>query len=356
MAITRGEVKRYPVEQKSDIGVCRRSAVNFAKELGFNDILASDIAIIVSELTSNIINHGGKYGFLLICSIQNEKNKKGLEFWGCDNGRGISNKFQVINDGYSSHNSLGIGLGSIQRLSDEFEINPKSLPKIIEAETSPDTKKWTVINSRKWLLNAEWKGINKNITIGAASRPKPGENQNGDEFIINHLSHKNTLIAVIDGLGHGKNAAIASQVAKEQIQNNQDLPLNNLMDQIHCSLKGTRGATIGIACIDQEEEQVQFCGIGNVECYVITKMKKHNLLSSAGIVGHNIRTPRIYNKKFEYNDCLILHSDGIKSSWYYDFNNWEKHPQCIAEEIINLHSRLTDDATFIIARNTSQDR
>ena len=122
MDISRNQIERLSIEDRSSVGACRRKVNRFAEEWGFTRIEIEEIAISVTELVTNVLNHGGGKGQLVLCGVKDEEDHKGLEIWCFDYGKGISEMWLAVLDGYSSMNSLGIGIGSIQRLSDEFEI------------------------------------------------------------------------------------------------------------------------------------------------------------------------------------------------------------------------------------------
>ena len=344
-----------PVEGDSDVGECRRKAVHFAKGAGFSDLQAGETAIVATELLTNVLRHGGAERYCAICMVSDTQDRQGIEIWCYDNGGGIADTFEAAKDGYSSKDSLGIGIGSIMRLSDEFHVNPPWPPEVLlPLEHADDAG--TLLCSRKWALQKTSWAVNRDIVSGIASRPKPGESLNGDTCLVSSLSETVVLAAVMDGLGHGKEAHQASQLAKERILSNPGAPLNVLLQNAHNGIRGTRGATIGIARLDTRAGQMSFAGIGNIEGRIISGDKQHYLLSLGGIVGHVMRTPRIFEHAFSGGDILALYSDGIRSSWQYQYDNWEQHPQKIAEEVLDLHSRDTDDATILIISHTPQNR
>lgn len=353
MDIMRDQIQSLQIENNSDVGVCRRKGVSFAKQLGFADVESGEIAIMITEMVTNVVKHGGGKGHFMMCRIRDQQNNKGLEVWCCDYGTGIPDPDLAIQDGFTEKQSLGIGLGSIRRLSDEFEINPEKKSDFMESLLSGHHVYQNCIRTRKWLPNTRWSGTNKHLTIGASSRPKPGEMLNGDSYVVTHISGSLSVVAVIDGLGHGKDAHIASQIAKERIISKPDLPLNILLDRIHKSLKGSRGVTIGIICIDTEHNKLFFTGIGNIEGQISTKSKKKSLISFGGIVGQNMRTPRIFDFEFGEGDAVCLFSDGISGKWLNDTFDWEKDPQKSSEYIMNKYSRINDDATILIICHTA---
>jgi len=350
MDLTRDKIQVLQIENESDIGVCRRKGVALAKKTGFSDIESGQIAIMVTEMGTNVIKHGGGRGRVFMCRIRDLDCNTGLEFWCCDFGHGFINQEIAIQDGYTNSNTLGIGLGAIRRLSDEFEINPEK-STVFNNVTFPGQNDFkNCLRTRKWLHKPTPKEIKGRLVIGASSRIKPGEEVNGDAWVVAHLSETVTVAAVIDGLGHGKEANVASQLAKNQILLKPDLSIDTLINQVHLAIRGTRGAVIGILRIDTRNNKLTFSGIGNIEGQIYSKEKKTNLISYGGIVGHNIRTPRIFEFDFTPGDHVCLYSDGILSRWQYEETDWQQTPQNNAEYIVNQYSRIIDDATILIIR------
>jgi anti-sigma regulatory factor (Ser/Thr protein kinase)/serine/threonine protein phosphatase PrpC len=350
MDLTRDNIQMLHIENESDIGECRRKGVVFSKQTGFSDIASGEVAIMITELVTNVLRHGGGKGAFLMCRIKDADLNTGIEFWCCDAGKGFSNLEKVKQDGYTNARSLGIGLGAIQRFSDEFQINPEKNKEFKGLFKEGSLEVTNCVRTRKWLQKPKWDRQNNNLMIGISSRSKPGEVINGDSWVVSHLTENVTLVAVIDGLGHGKEANLASQLAKEQILANTTLAIDEIIQKVHNALRGTRGATIGIIKIDNSNNTLTFSGIGNIEGNIYSKTRKNNLMSYGGIVGHNIRTPRLFEFDFNKGDTACLFSDGIISRWQYDEIDWQQSPQKNAEYIVNKYSRISDDATVLIIR------
>ena len=350
MEIVRNHILNLPIDNESDVGNCRRKGVAIAKEMGFNEVKSSEIAIVISELATNVLQHGGGRGKMLICQIEDHEKQKALEIWCYDTGNGISNIDKSIQDGITEKKSLGLGLGSIRRLSDEMEINP-DIPLLLKENLGTEIFKYNhSIRTLKKLLGKKWMGTNRALIVGASSRCHSGETINGDAFLVSHLSATRTLAAVIDGLGHGKEAHLASDLIREKILSSPDLSPDKLISHIHNSVRGTRGAVMGLASINTETNKLAFSGIGNIESFIVTRQGKKTLLSFAGIIGHNIRTPRIFECDFEPGDVLCMYSDGITTRWRTEDIDWNASPQKNAELITNKYARPNDDATILIIR------
>ena len=353
MEISREQILILEIDSESDVGVCRRKSVSLAGQLGFDDVKTGEVAILVSELVTNVLKHAGGKGRIMICQLHDEENRKAIEIWCCDNGNGIPDVEKAMHDGFTNKQTLGIGLGTIRRFSDIFEINPKLSDIENSTVLKPLSNHKHCIRIVKWIPENRWKGTNRSLVTGAASRCKPGETLNGDSCVISNLSSDKTIAAIIDGLGHGKEAHMASNIIKEQILLKSELPLVELINYTHQAARGTRGAVIGLVYINIETSKLSFVGIGNIEGFVISSTGKKSLISFGGILGHNIRTPQIFEFPFNKGDSVCLFSDGINTRWNADEIDWKEHPQKIADFLINNYSRSNDDATVLIINHAS---
>lgn len=353
MEIKRNNIISLPIDNDSDIGTCRRKGVALATQMGFDKVKQGEIAILISELGTNVLKHGGGKGKIVISQIENDQLKKAIEVWCCDTGDGIPNLENALKDGFSNKKTLGIGLGTITRFSDEIEINPSSQSLFRQDYFSEKNGYKHCLRTVKWVPSKNNIHFNNSLLTGAVSRCHPGEHLNGDAYLIVNVDNNISVAAVIDGLGHGKEANLASEKAKEQIILKSDLPLDSLMKHVHNSIRGTRGAVVGIARINTLINKLQFSGIGNIESFIITGEGKKTLLSFGGIMGHNMRTPRVFDFDFLPGNSLCMYSDGITTRWRQEDIDWANSPQKNSEFIINNYSRLNDDATILIIRHNT---
>jgi len=353
MDVKRSGFFSLPINSEADIGACRRKAVTLSSEIGFDKTKAAEIAILVTEMVSNVVKHGKNKGRLVACEIVDDLDNKAIEVWCFDAGDGFRDFTDALRDGNSAVNTLGVGLGSIRRFSDELEFNPKVKKDKEEIYLSDNNVFKNCIRSRKWIPRKKTLRRHHQLDIGLATRCKPGEQLNGDAIVVVHLDSNTTVAAVIDGLGHGKEAHFASHLAKEQIVQKAELPLTTLMQHIHNSIKGTRGCVIGLIKINTKMEKLFFSGIGNIECFVVHKGLKKSLLSFGGIMGHNMRTPRVFEADFILDDMVCLYSDGIVSRWNIEELKEENNNQEKVNIVLNKYSRTNDDASILIISHTN---
>lgn len=129
-----------PITSDVDIVSARQKARQLAAEVGFPPTDLALIATAVSELARNIVSYA-KRGEIRLKAIENsEKNSnrhRGLVLVAYDEGPGISNIRQALQDGFSTSGSLGIGLPGVKRLMDEFEIS-----SVVGQGTTVTVRKW----------------------------------------------------------------------------------------------------------------------------------------------------------------------------------------------------------------------
>jgi serine/threonine-protein kinase RsbT len=124
------------IESPADIVEARQQARALATQAGFSNCDSTLITTAVSEMTRNILEYAN-HGEVMISLLKNG-SKQGVRIVASDQGPGIADIAQVMQDGYSSRKGMGIGLPGTRRLMDEFEIT-SSLGK----GTIITMKKWT---------------------------------------------------------------------------------------------------------------------------------------------------------------------------------------------------------------------
>jgi serine/threonine-protein kinase RsbT len=123
------------INNEFDIVIARQKGREMAQEFGFAPIDLALIATAISELTRNIITYADKGTIFL--ELINEQGKKGILVISKDEGPGIKNIEQALQDGFSPAKSLGLGLPGVRRLMDDFEIQSE-----LGKGTTVIVKKW----------------------------------------------------------------------------------------------------------------------------------------------------------------------------------------------------------------------
>jgi serine/threonine-protein kinase RsbT len=124
-----------PIERESDIVIARQKGRELAAALGFSSTDQTLLATAISEVARNIVSYAGR-GEIALSSIS-EGLRRGIMVVARDQGPGIRDCELAMRDGYSTGNSLGVGLPGARRLVDEFE-----LASTLGAGTTVTLRKW----------------------------------------------------------------------------------------------------------------------------------------------------------------------------------------------------------------------
>ena len=112
----------HHVGESSAIAAVRRAGSRSGARLRHSTKrVAGRVALVVTEAATNILKHAGS-GDILLRGLA-AGDARGVEVMAIDKGPGIANIAQAMRDGISTAGSSGIGLGAMQRLSDEFDLH-----------------------------------------------------------------------------------------------------------------------------------------------------------------------------------------------------------------------------------------
>jgi serine/threonine-protein kinase RsbT len=106
---------------QEDVVAVRQAARSLAVEIGLSIIDQTKIVTAASELARNTVIYGG--GGVATLEILKENPKHGLRLTFEDKGPGIPDIERAMQDGYTSGEGLGLGLGGARRLCSEFAIH-----------------------------------------------------------------------------------------------------------------------------------------------------------------------------------------------------------------------------------------
>lgn len=108
------------IRSSEQVSAARRQVQARAAAIGLSTLEMTKFVTAASELARNTLVHGGG-GTMTMQDIQRD-GKPGLQLDFEDQGPGIADVSMAMRDGYTTANSLGLGLGGAQRLVHEFEI------------------------------------------------------------------------------------------------------------------------------------------------------------------------------------------------------------------------------------------
>lgn len=326
------------VQEQSQVGAARRESLRLASEAGLSQARSSDLAIVVTELATNLTKHAGG-GRLLLQRLDAAHAGPGVEVLALDRGPGMEDTERCLRDGYSTAGSPGNGLGAIRRLASEFEVfsRPHHGTLAVARVYEPGV--------------AGGLGASPAFIYGGISVPVHGETRCGDAYRV-YEELDRCAILLVDGLGHGPLAADAAEVAVATFDRHCGESPPDLVERIHDALRGTRGAAVAVARIDPGSGVLRFCGLGNIGAAIAEPGLTRRMVSHSGTAGQG--SPRF--KEFTYpwstGSVLVMHSDGLTSRW--DLDAYQgilvKHPSLAAGALYRDFERGRDDATVLAVR------
>lgn len=322
------------VQDQSQVSETRRRATEVAERQGFGDADAGRVALVATELATNIIKHGG--GGEILVGTFGEGSDSGVELIAIDKGSGIANVVASLADGYSTAGTAGKGLGAVVRQS-----------HFVDMASWPGNGTALLARLKRGQPGED---ATDSSRIGAVSVPKSGEEVCGDSWGV-AIGPEETTLLVADGLGHGPEAAEASVEAVRLFHrfNGHRVPV--LLDYIHGGLRATRGAAVSVARFQSWSGKMIYSGVGNVAGVIASNGELRRMVSMPGTAGHNARKIQAFEYPFA-SGLVILHSDGIASSWTLDRypNLAARHPTLIAAVLYRDLTRHSDDATVLVAK------
>lgn len=193
------------------------------------------------------------------------------------------------------------------------------------------------------------------IEWGVASLPHPRQTVLGDAYVVKPVRN-GLMMAVVDGLGHGSEAATAAAYCVDTLSTNADLPVLSMMRLCHERLRGTRGATASVASFDYAGDEMTWSGVGDVVALLLRadaaiRTGAETLVSRAGLLGSGSPALISSTVRVHRGDVVVLATDGIAVGFERTADRGGS-PQIVAERILATHAKHTDDALVLVARYT----
>jgi len=183
----------------------------------------------------------------------------------------------------------------------------------------------------------------------------PGQGESGDRHLVCCGGH-GILIAAIDGIGHGEEAANAAEAAMAILKASPEEPVISLVERCHEGLRSTRGAVLSLASIDPKHGLMTWLGVGNVQGVLMRAGAQKGsveevLLLRGGVVGAQLPALQAAVLPIRRGDTLVFVTDGIRGEFVEGLSALES-PQRAADKILKQHGRGNDDALVLVVRLT----
>lgn len=329
-SVTADEQPWVPVTEVATAGAMRRAAVALGTAAGMSEAAVGQLSIIASEIATNLARHADRG--LMHLRLHHDRGAVGVRIVATDHGPGMSDVTASSRDGHSTAGTLGIGLGAIQRLADEFDIY--SLPD-----------RGTVLVATMWQAppgdGAGW--------LGGVTRAIASEVVCGDAYAGRDTGTRRQVM-LCDGLGHGVLASRAASAAVDAFLDAPDSGPRDVLSHVSRSIRHTRGAVAAVA--ELADDRVRFAGVGNVFAAVARGTARQVMVSMPGIVGHQHRDIREFDYPSARDAMVVLHSDGVSDRWRLDdYPGLLTHtPAVVAATLLRDAGRRRDDAAVVVAR------
>lgn len=197
------------------------------------------------------------------------------------------------------------------------------------------------------------------IEWGVATLTVGGQTESGDRHLVRTLPD-GVLIAVVDGIGHGHEAAHAAAEATGLVERHSADPLEAILARCHESLRETRGVVMSLARYDTAHQTLTWIGVGNVEGLLIRRDPEEGgqrewLLLRRGVLGSRLPALQTSSRTVKEGDLLILLTDGVDVRFDETLDGMAR-PQLLADRILARHAKTTDDATVLVTRFAGRRR
>jgi len=328
------DARMIVVTEPSQVSEARRIVTALGAEQGLDQKAIDRAALVTTELATNLVKHAHNGGCLIAQGLS-EGDNVGVEIFSLDQGPGM-NKDECLLDGFSTTGTLGTGLGAIARMSNSIDIDSKA-------------NGGTVIQARLWLNKTDSIATNH---MGGLTVPIHGEQLSGDKWLTCEVDHS-LYCLVVDGLGHGFEAAEAAKLACERFKKNLNVNPATMLKILHDALRGSRGAVAATAKIDFAQNKITYAGLGNITGLLIDGDQCKHLVSLNGTLGYEFRKATEFEWPWTSQSTLVMHSDGISSKSSETRSKGMSASAGIAAASLYFnYAKKNDDATVLVARNS----
>ena len=186
---------------------------------------------------------------------------------------------------------------------------------------------------------------------GVAGAPYEGESRSGDLAVFVPTA-TGGLACLIDGLGHGPDAADAAEACGEVVRTHAEWAAQELLEACHQALIDTRGVVMTVAWFDLELQTLSWAGVGNVDARLVRsgpELREDVALVFGGVLGYRMPRIRPATMPLERGDLLVMLTDGIDSAISPGLAGGGA-AQTMADRIFEQHAKGGDDALVVVVR------
>jgi anti-sigma regulatory factor (Ser/Thr protein kinase) len=322
---------RFRIADEADAGALRRLASGWADGPGAVPAGRARAELVATELATNLVRHAKPGGWVLVRPVPPD----GIELLAVDHGPGIADLAAALDGRSPAPGGLGLGLAAVRRASARFDVH-----------TEPG--RGTTVLSRVSLDDQsapgrpDWGGVSVGVLEVC-----------GDGWAVAEVD-QGLAVAVIDGLGHGVKASLASDAGLDAFAADP-ADLDGLVARANAAMRATRGAAMTACLLEPGRNELHYVAVGNVSGRVVTGPEERGLVFSAGTLGLRVAPPRtrVMSLPWPPGASLVLWTDGLSSrlalSSHADLRT--RDPAVVAATLHRDHTRERDDATVVVIRH-----
>ncbi len=320
---------RHPVNVYEDVGALRRDVAKLATQCGTR---TGEAELVATELGTNLLRHAAPGGYVLY-----RQTADGIEFVSVDTGPGMPPARRpdaAVSAVRPASGGLAAGLGSIRRMSTEYDCYSSTGGTVLLAR----------LGGRRLSSGGRWRHGGVNVPLGDTG-------PSGDAWAV--TADAGLAALVVDGLGHGDEAAAAASLGAELFEQGPVVDPAVFLRRAHEAMRGTRGGVGGVCVIDPKVSRLAFAGIGNIAGVVVSGDGKQHLISCPGTLGTHMSVPRVQVRHYRWPQgaTLVMSSDGIRAGW-----SLSSYPGLLRHDPVVIAATLHRDfsrSTVLVVRDVS---
>jgi anti-sigma regulatory factor (Ser/Thr protein kinase) len=334
-ALRQSSHQQFIIADSAAVGAVRRAVGGYADRLRADTVFAAIAAQTATELATNLLRHASPGGWILARPLP----PAGVEILAVDRGPGIRDVAAAVAGRAPAPKGLGCGLAAVRRASSYFDVFTRpGLGTVVLAvvQAGPADA------SRMPGPPRHWAGVSIGI-----------EESCGDGWAVVEETGALT-VAVVDGLGHGVHASIATDAAISALADNP-ADLTGYLAHANATMRHTRGAALAVCRLEPDHGELRCLSVGNVSARLLHHGGQHSIVAFNGTVGMREAPPstKVMHHPWPAGATLVLWTDGLASyiDLVADAELFTHDPAVAAAALHRDYGRGRDDATVVIVRN-----
>lgn len=329
---------------------------------GASDMDRTLVCTMLSELGTNLVKYADR-GTIEVFRREDELGVS-IQIDARDRGPGIADIGLATSDHYSTGGTLGLGLPSVRRMADEFEVTSalgvgthvRVVKRIVHrascnSSSYPGVPASSPSNGDDGAIDTSAHDMPAGVfDLAVRSRPRDGEVVSGDRALT-LACDRGVLLGILDASGHGPTANAVAASLEECFCVEGSSDLERLMRRMDETARGSIGASVGLAFVSASSGDFGYAGVGNTRAAQIGSVAWRGI-SRDGILGGRRPSVLLQSGRLAARDVLMLWTDGMPESGQQPRKaavNYRTANEIAAKAMADL-MRGYDDAACVVLR------